>query len=477
MSSENRSFPYHEIDFLLPAHRFKINFSYVSKKGLPFIREFVLRLVHLSPMKPVQIAKYFDLSKRETHAAISDLVTLGDLEYLDDGSVGLSKQARGYFDSLGDIPSVSRLLEYSGVFSFELADFNCIGRNRTNEKWKNAIGLEIASEKLSVTEKTAKHHFQSQFYALLDKGIIKGLEDNSETDAGGRPSIYKIELVKKIFQEHFRLTQTLSMDQYGKQIERDDLENLDETSEISELITQAIHKNSKADNKPEIFMAMGTIGDDRTQLLLKENHVDITKLLQVRLINDDKETGYYPFLGSIYSKQNWVLFLKHLDIVIKQSSKNHQDGVDDLIWVAPSDSFWGKSTYLPERLGELIAKSTVTKDKNTKTLFKPKMYVPLRDDNDRRSKSDWIRELSGHDKYIHGLAEGFLSGNVEVLLLPGQLAVICYHISFPDTYDVTLPLGFISTEEQVISKITKLVQEYLEGMQGFDRPNDLGLIK
>jgi hypothetical protein len=38
---------YHEIDFLLPAQRFNINFSYITQKGLPFVREFVLRLIHL----------------------------------------------------------------------------------------------------------------------------------------------------------------------------------------------------------------------------------------------------------------------------------------------------------------------------------------------------------------------------------------------------------------------------------------------
>ncbi len=44
MMSDNKV-TYHEVDFLLPAQRFNIQFSYVSQKGLPFVREFVLRLV------------------------------------------------------------------------------------------------------------------------------------------------------------------------------------------------------------------------------------------------------------------------------------------------------------------------------------------------------------------------------------------------------------------------------------------------
>ncbi|MFQ2238701.1 hypothetical protein ACK32R_23725 [Aeromonas dhakensis] len=61
---------YHEVDLLLPAHRFDIRFSYVTKKGLSFVREFVLRLVHISPMKPVDIATYFGLSRREVDEAV-----------------------------------------------------------------------------------------------------------------------------------------------------------------------------------------------------------------------------------------------------------------------------------------------------------------------------------------------------------------------------------------------------------------------
>ena len=50
--SEELNIAYHEVDFLLPVHRFDIRFSYVTKKGLPFTREFVLRLIHISPMLP-----------------------------------------------------------------------------------------------------------------------------------------------------------------------------------------------------------------------------------------------------------------------------------------------------------------------------------------------------------------------------------------------------------------------------------------
>lgn len=70
---------YHEIDFLLPAQRFNINFSYITQKGLPFVREFVLRLIHLAPMSMSQVATFFGFSLKEVQEAIDDLVERGEL--------------------------------------------------------------------------------------------------------------------------------------------------------------------------------------------------------------------------------------------------------------------------------------------------------------------------------------------------------------------------------------------------------------
>ena len=82
---------YHEVDFVLPIHRFKINFSYSKEMGMrSFIREFTLRLVHISPVKPADIAIFFGLSNIETDEAISDLIDKGDLEFLNDGELALT---------------------------------------------------------------------------------------------------------------------------------------------------------------------------------------------------------------------------------------------------------------------------------------------------------------------------------------------------------------------------------------------------
>ena len=102
---------YHEIDFLLPAQRFNINFTYVTQKGLPFVREFVLRLVHLGPMSKSQIATFFGFSRKETEEAIDDLVERDELTLNESGRLTLTDKSKGYFTDIGEVPRLSLLGE------------------------------------------------------------------------------------------------------------------------------------------------------------------------------------------------------------------------------------------------------------------------------------------------------------------------------------------------------------------------------
>lgn len=97
MTTLENTTTYHEIDFLLPAQRFNINFSYITQKGLPFVREFVLRLIHLAPMSMSQVATFFGFSRKEVQEAIDDLVERGELTLSENGRLTLTEKSSGYF--------------------------------------------------------------------------------------------------------------------------------------------------------------------------------------------------------------------------------------------------------------------------------------------------------------------------------------------------------------------------------------------
>ncbi len=463
---------YHEVDFLLPAHRFNIRFSYVTKKGLPFVREFVLRLVHISPMKPVDIATYFGLSRREVDEAITDLVEKGDLEFSEKGQIELTPKSRGYFVSLGSTPLVSSLMESGGVFAFELASFNCVGRKLTYEKRAPGLWLDVPTETVASSERIAKKKFQEKFHKIQEQGFW---EHKSYEGDSGRPSIYIMESVQKLGQEPLRLTSYLSIDPEGFPVERDDFEALDDSSVVQELVTDALASARKPVNFKQVAQAMVTLEDKQTRTLFNDHSVDIAKLLAAQQSGKINDGEWIPFLGPLYSKANWKLISEYFEMQLAEIKKAKGEP-SDLLWIAPSDGFWGQSLRTSACLSELIDLST-TKGKKPTKHCNPKLYLPVQDATDRRAIGRWKQEFSDHKKEVYGLVEGFLDGNVEILLIPGYMAVVCYHISRPDSLPVSLPVGYITTDKSKVRVVSSVVKEYVEGVVSFDNPRDLGAIE
>lgn len=468
MSQEMNSV-YHEVDFLLPVHRFNIRFSYVTKKGLPFIREFVLRLVHVSPMMPADIASYFGLAKRETDEAISDLVDKGDLQFLENGQIDLTAQARGYFVQLGSTPHVSTLMESGGAFAFELASFNCVGRKRTNESWVPGLKLEVPNETIANSERLAKRKFQENFHEIQEQGFW---EHKSVNDESGRPSIYTMESVRKLGQEPLRLISRFAIDPEGMPVEREDFDVLNDSSAVQELVTDGIAVAQKPSNLMEIARAMHALEDLQTETLFNDNSIDVTKLMLDQHAGWQKSSAWVPFFGPTYSKENWELISRYIK-ESTDSSKSNEGPPPDLIWIAPADGFWGQSVRTTACFDALIDQA-VTEGKKPIRHYTARLYVPIQDAKDRSALNRWKQQFSKQKSSVFGLVEGFLEGCVEVLLIPDRFVAVTYHVSRPETLPVTLPVGFVTADPHRVKMITSLVEDYISGVVGFDSPRDLG---
>lgn len=469
--SQSINVTYHQVDFLLPVHRFNIRFSYVTKKGLPFMREFVLRLIHITPMTPADVAAYFGLSKRELEETINDLVDKGDIQFAGDGFIDLTNKSRGYFVGLGSIPLVSALLEGGGNFAFEIAGFNCVGRKRTSEKWKMGLKLEIPNETIANSEMLVKSKFQKDFYKIQEKGYW---EHKSHEGKSERPSIYMMENVKKIGQEPLRLSNNFSISQEGIPVERESFELLDESSSVQELVTDAIIRVQKPLNLSQISNAMSILDDQDTNTLFNTHSIDITKLMLSQQSEQVNGGRWVPFLGPIYKKSNWELINEYIFSKLSIIKTNKQE-VRDFVWIAPSDGFWGKS-HRTSAIYNLIVEGALTKGKKPERLYNPKLYLPVQDVSDRQTIRAWKQDFSENLTNVYALIEGFMDGNVEIMLLPEHLAVVCYHISIPENIPITLPLGFITTDKEKINLISKLVKDYVQGVVSYDKPHNLGTL-
>lgn len=463
---------YHEIDFLLPAQRFNINFSYITQKGLPFVREFVLRLIHLAPMSMSQVATFFGFSHKEIQEAIDDLVERGELTLSESGRLTLTEKSSGYFSELGEVPRLSMLRDSTACLSFDLATFSCLGKENFSEKWKAGLAIKVTDENVSSSQMHVEKHFQRQFHEILQKGFLARslIEDDKDS-----PSVYTVNSVNKIKQMPVRLPVQFKIDEEGRNVERDDFEKLKSSDYVHEQISLELDRLARHSNFGEIVKAMIEIGDRETLNLFdsKGSSVSLPFFEDLLKLEANSQKKRSTFIGPIYASANWELVQKKLAPIIKARRESKADvGKAPFLWIAPSDPYWGKSSSLQIRVSELFEKAS-TKEKR---LYSPTIFLPVSSPDDRRSFNQWKREFEPNIEKVRGLLEGFLGGNVEVLHFEDNFVVVVYHVSSRDSYPVSFPIGFISAEKDIVTSIGKLVKEYIDGTSGFDLPNDCGPI-
>ncbi|MCB5226666.1 hypothetical protein JAO78_007525 [Alishewanella sp. 16-MA] len=463
---------YNEVDFLLPAQRFNIQFSFISQKGLPFIREFLLRLIHLAPMNKNQISTYFGLSRLETEEAVSDLVQRGELTLSADGRLTLTDKSNGYFTDIGEIPQLSTVQDSGASLSFDLATFSCFSNDNVKDTWKAGLALKIDDNNASRSERLVEKHFQWQFNKILDKGFLPNLVSQDGKDL---PSVYTVNSVNKLRQLPLRLKTAFQMDIDGKAVERKDYEELNNSEYVHELIAMQLSRLSGQNNTMSIFKSMLMIGDEETLKIFdsKTNLINPSYIGDMQALEEHSASGRSTFLGPIYASDNWDRFQKVLAPILTTRIKQKADsGGSSFTWIAPSDSFWSKSDRVISSLSDFLSKAS-TKEKK---LYNPVVYVPLSDGSDFRSAKQWMNDFDQYHKYIRGVVEGFLDGNVEILHLEDELVVVIYHFVQPETLPVSMPIGFISTDKETVAKVGSLITDYLEGSSAFDKPNDCGAI-
>ena len=450
-------FKYHEVDFLIPVHRFNINFSYVTQSEMSFVREYLLRLIHLSPMMPQEIANYFGFSKIELQEAVNELLDKGELLYLGDGRLDLSKLSRQYFKKPGDSPKINTILPRSEKLKFELIGFSCVLNEINNSDNRLGVKIKIDDSVKAFSQKQVSTNFQRNFNQHVADEII--FSNGWDQKLGALPpKIYSMDSVIQIGQFNMRLPTDFSVDNVGISLERPDYSDLSDSSKIHDSITQSLYEDLKPNNLEQIFDSMRRIGDEQTKNFFTLDSIDIEGLLISRALGVSENDETIPFFGSIYLKENWSLVSEQLNNLSDSSTKLQNFKADDLLWIAPIDSFWGKSERMSSSLSELIL-SENSKGKKSQKLYHSNLclYAP----NDKYI-NDHKYDFEGYSQALKFFKDIFLNGNVEIILLPGKFVVVCYHLSLPDTLPITFPIGFLSTEISIINKVQLLVDEFLE---------------
>ena len=455
--------PYNQIDFVVKAPRFRIVFSYMSDKGVAFVREYLLRLLKVTPCKPAQIAQYFGFNQYETEVALADLESNKWIMWQDDGLIALSAEGLRLFQNNGqDSPQIPTLKEFGGEYRMELRDNNFLQKKDCDVARQQAIELEIEPKVLSQSCEITQKTFQNRFRQLMEDDII----NLDEKDI----SLYKIDAIEpKGSPDYFRFTQSFELlPETGEAKERHDIPTIIHQNNIQQAITEKIEQFQRGDNLRELRKSMEKIGDDNTLKVLFGGKLDFAEFVKIYQ-KYEQQNGLY-FLGQIYHQDE---LFKKIDTITKNMKKQSHD-MKKLYWLAPSDIYWGKQHTIRERLDDLLSQS--------KEKYDFRLYLPLPKERNRREKQEWQNEFRDiSNKVLYGFCEGFLEGNTEILFLEDTFAVVCYHAKLAD-YPVTLPLGFMTTQTSEVKHIIKLAKDYLNSTIFSDdedeiKQNDFGLIR
>lgn len=470
---EDFKITFNEIDFILPSYRYNIQFSYATEKGLPFIREYILRLAQLGAIAPIHIASYFGLNEREAKEAISDLIKREELCYNAQNQIELTKKSEEYFESLGSPLNVSELRSSGAQLGFELTSLTCISnRNKgIGNGWVQGFRLNVANNKVANRDRLISKAFQRHFQDLIEDGYMDHVKDQS----GGKPNIYKIESLRQIGADPIRLKLAFEMGADGTAIETDDIEVLNDSSEALELVSSVINEHARVDNHQDVLNAIELLGDVYTSKLFSLTSIKIDEFIHLKNSDVSNNGKHIPFIGCLYSQNNWSIFSGLLELEKKRIISQHQDSTVDLKWLIPSTPFWGKSDQVSSCLLDL-ANDAKTTGKKAKALYDLKILVPLNSSRDRSQKKNWLHELEFVKKNLHGYVEGFLDDVAEVVLLKDRLVAVTYYLNMPESYRVPVPVGFMSTDKGVIDSITHSLNGYLSEFHDENHRKNLGSI-
>lgn len=455
MSKQNIT--YNQIDFVVKAPRFRIVFSYMSDKGVAFVREYLLRLLKVTPCKPAQIAQYFGFSQHETEVALADLEQHKWIIWQDNGLIALSAEGQRLFQDSQDSPHILTLKECGGEYRMELLDSNFLKKNDCDKNRQQAIELVVEPRVLSESSEIARKTFQNRFRQLMEDDII----NLDEKDI----SLYKIDAIEpKGVPYYFRFTQQFELlPETGEAKERHDVPTATHQENIQQAITAQLERFGHHDNLRELRNSMAEISDDDTLKVLFGGTLDFNEFLKVYQ-EHEQQNGLY-FLGQIYHQEN---LFKHINQILDKSNKKSSK---KLYWLAPSDIYWGKQRKIHDKIQNLIDKQ--------KNSYDFRLYLPLPSERNHYEKQEWLNQFRDiPNKVLYGFCEGFLDGNTEILFLEDKFAVVCYHTKL-SAYPVTLPIGFITTQQNIIKTIVSLVHNYLESPlfeSNEDRTKDFGVL-
>lgn len=448
------------ISLLIPAYSYHINCAWTQEVPLPAIEEFTCRLlIALQEVLPGEIQEYFGLSKRECDVLVETLLKNKLVTYTNEGLLAptsiLTDRTKGNPDIA---PNLTKYEERTETVVFEALTVSVMPSNHYNRSRYGLPELPIPVENHNPDPQDIIEKFGRQYRAFLDYSRRPQAETR-------KTSLYKVSgcstgkfvQIPIDLEIWLRPTKDGSVEVIKKVAERvSDARHRPLSMEVEAKISDYLN-SVKMPTRGMSMIRYCTVFDDHVlDRYIDERGLDLNQWL---LDHANRKTGYgaattRSIIGPIFDRNN----KKTIERMLGEVSKDWKpDETHRAFWLASSVPLWGANGYLMGDFCSEISKR-LTEDRqsrgNVTAIFS---YGDMKDIGALKS--------SFHTRIPNAIAYqcAELQNQVEIFLIPGQLAVVQYHVQPDNASAVSVPVGYITIETERIAKIETYLDNQLKG--------------
>ncbi len=437
-----------KICFSLPSRAFLIDYAVSQKRQLPVVKEFIVRLIFsLGGCSVNTIQQYFGFTDREMLSVIDDLHEERLIEWNEENIV-LTHYASDKFVTIKGrmVPRFFEVVDKAETVNFDLHEFKILP-NSIKRTSQNILGIsmKLSDDSYRSLNEKARGAFDSDFQHYRE--VVKNEDIYSE-----RQELYKINHVSSKYDSLIPIDVNYYIDSdFPIEIKtRYDSQVIDEWDEGKRLFTtmdESLEIGRSNVLSPKSFGKYLSISKDP---FLQQYWNDQEDRLELNAFISNYSSGsihHTPetlaIVGNFYTEFNAEAIIDKLKLL--HNEKLNSSGV---IWFGNSNSTtWGRTAGFEN----LITKITSLFDKRKST---SKAIIVMQCMS--RSEAFVLDKIFGRvDASIIDCKESFGGDNSEILLIPNIMVACLYHEGLNDKRNLSIPVGYISFDQKIISSVTE----------------------
>jgi len=451
------------VSLLLPAKQFSLNCSWTTERPLPAIEEFSCKLILVfDSVTPFEIREFFGLSEFEFNGLLDSLLKKRLVEIDPEGLIKASSVLRLKSNGGQGVPTLTTYSIREENVIFDMLTLSLIPRRNYQGVKYGLPEIPPPSKFGSVNIESIVEEFGRQYRAHLDS-TRGGRADNTR--------LYKVSHCRPVRTVQVPIDMEIYLDVVpgeGVRVYRDVVERVGDirkhalSNELEAQVADYLASLAIPENSFSFSFSFSdfceAIGDEVLLNYVDSKGFDFASWLSDR---DKRKTGYGSnstrgILGPVYLPTNARTIYRSLG----EAAREHAEDVPNAYWYPASVPLWGASgTDLENfvRSFENELSSFSDRKQNLVTLFN------IQDPSEIKTVKKAFNARLPHGVSIR---DGSPQDRVEILIVPGLLAVAQYHVQPNSNSSVTVPVGQVTTDPERMEKIGRLFQSRIRASSG-----------